>query len=88
MSGDGVRLIITLIGLAMLAPFLYQFWLGVFWYRIKFWFLYAAVSYVPEEYCPRWLLLWHAREDFRVCRFLGENIESRYLIARDNARYL
>lgn len=51
-------------------------------------FLCLIVRYVDEEFMPRFLLLWHSREDQRICRFLGENIESRYTIARDAARYL
>lgn len=55
---------------------------------IRHQFLTFLVNYVDEQFMPRFLLLWHSREDQRICRFLGEDIQNRYTIARDAARYL
>ncbi len=54
---------------------------------ITHWAMSFVVS-VDEELLPRSVILWHAKEDQKLCRFLGEDIESRYTIARENARYL
>lgn len=61
------------------------------WLHLKAIMIHAAMSFVvsvDEELLPRSVVLWHAKEDQKLCRFLGEDIESRYTIARENARYL
>ena len=61
------------------------------WVKCRAIMINAAMSFVvtlDEEMLPRSVVLWYAREDQKVCRFLGEDIQSRYLIARENARYL
>lgn len=61
------------------------------WLHVKAILIHAAMSFVvsvDEELLPRSVVLWHAKEDQKLCRFLGEDIESRYAIARENARYL
>lgn len=61
------------------------------WRYTKSILIHWAMSFVvsvDEELLPRSVILWHAKEDQKLCRFLGEDIESRYTIARENARYL
>lgn len=61
------------------------------WKRVRAILIHAAMSFVvsvDEEMLPRSVVLWHAKEDDKMARFLGESIESRYAIARENARYL
>lgn len=61
------------------------------WLHAKAILIHAAMSFVvsvDEELLPRSVVLWHAKEDQKLCRFLGEDIESRYTIARESARYL
>lgn len=61
------------------------------WLHVRAILIHCAMSFVAsvdEELLPRSVVLWYAKEDQKLCRFLGENIESRYTIARENARYL
>lgn len=61
------------------------------WPKVRAILIHAALSFVvsvDEEMLPRSVVLWHAREDDKMARFLGESIQSRYMIARENARYL
>lgn len=61
------------------------------WMHVRAILIHCAMSFVvsvDEELLPRSVVLWYAKEDQKLCRFLGEDIESRYTIARENARYL
>lgn len=61
------------------------------WMQVRAILIHWAMAFVvsvDDELLPRSVVLWYAKEDQKLCRFLGENIESRYTIARENARYL